>query len=593
MESFSNLDQLYRPKSVPGFWTLAAAVALIAVLVTVWYWKPVGIAGFYFVKQDVPIACAMIAAGISWRYLTPRSRWNSEVRLSRRTALMGAALLFVLGTAGHWLVLAGYDLSRDQSMATFAARQIGQGTLVTPVPEAWRPFGQAMMPLYYYGLINPSFAWASAYLPVNSAIQALGDVIGHRSIANPLVLIAGLAALWQVARIIWPERRDAAVVAVLFGATSAQLIANAMSSYAMVGHFALNMVWLALFLRNDWLGAIGALAIGFLAMGLHQFHFHPMFAAPFLLWLVWRRQWSRAAFYGFGYLAILLVWTQVYPTWLVGQAASVAATFPTTALPPVVRPTAAPPEVDLGLYIARKLGRLFEFPPRIWLFNLVRFFTWENLALIPLAVLALPSLWRRGEKPSGPFVPIAVACLVGMLLPVHQGHGFGYRYLSGAIGCFCLLASYGWVRLVPEPGPARAWAMLKAACCFTLAVTLPLQLFMLRDMVAPYARLHAAIMASDADVVLVDTQGGFLAQDLVQNSPDFEQRPKIMDLSLVPIDALEPLCRGKRVMLVDRRHYRAVDMRVGNIAPLTIQRLVERRPVLDRLSCAPPMPFAD
>src|SRR3546814_2509369 len=70
-----------------------------------------------------------------------------------------------------------------------------------------------------------------------------------------------------------------------------------MTAYAMTAHFALNMVWLALFLRNDWKGHFGAAVVAFLAIGLHQLQFHPLFAAGFLFWIVLQRRWGLAAFY--------------------------------------------------------------------------------------------------------------------------------------------------------------------------------------------------------------------------------------------------------------------------------------------------------
>jgi hypothetical protein len=550
------------------------ALAIIPPLAVSWYWQPTGISDFYFAKQDLPVLCAMAVAAAAIAHLKLTGRWRNEIGLPPRLAWAGLALLFAATVAGHWLVMLGYDLSRDQAMATFAARQVAEGALVTPVPEEWRPFGRAMHPLYYNGQISPRLAWTSGYLPVNSAFQALGGLIAHRAIANPALLVVGLLALWNVARRIWPERRDAAVIAVVLGATSVQLIANAMTSFAMIGHFSLNMVWLALFLRNDKVGIAGALAVGFLAVGLHQLHFHPMFAAPFLAWLVLRRQWPSAALFALGYAAILLFWREIYPQWLIDQAG-------TTAL--------ERPPAPLDRYVVHRAARLLEYSWTVWPFNLARFVAWQNVALIPLVLAALPALWRPPEKAGGPLLPIAGACAIGLVFMVFQGQGFGYRYLSGLIGCFCLLAGYGWVRWVRRPGPGRAWALFKAACAFTLLFSLPLQLAMSRSMVAPYARVHQAARESRADVVLVDTEGSFLAQDVVQNDPDFARGPKLMDLRLVPATGLATLCRTQRVARIDRTHFRAAGVRPGGLPAAAREALADRRAILDRLGCAPPV----
>src|SRR3546814_21051974 len=73
------------------------------------------------------------------------------------------------------------------------------------------------------------------------------------------------------------------------------------------------MVVLALFLRNDWKGQFGAAVVAFLAIGLHQLQFHPLFAAGFLFWIVLQRRWGLAAFYAVVYALIILFWGKVYP----------------------------------------------------------------------------------------------------------------------------------------------------------------------------------------------------------------------------------------------------------------------------------------
>src|SRR3546814_21084376 len=44
-------------------------------------------------------------------------------------------------------------------------------------------------------------------------------------------------------------------------------------------------------------------------------------------------------------------------------------------------------------------------------------------------------------------LPLTITCILGLLLLVYQGHGWGYRYLHGLIGAFCLLGGFGWMRL--------------------------------------------------------------------------------------------------------------------------------------------------
>ena len=61
-----------------------------------------------------------------------------------------------------------------------------------------------------------------------------------------------------------------------------------------------------------------------------------------------------------------------------------------------------------------------------------------------------------------------------------------------------------------------------------------------------------------------------------------------MDLALVPEDALAALCRTRRVLLVDQRHYRAVGMAQLPAAEWE-QALPARRALLQRLRCGVPL----
>src|SRR3546814_1864300 len=62
-----------------------------------------------------------------------------------------------------------------------------------------------------------------------------------------------------------------------------------------------------------WKGHFGAAVVAFLAIGLHQLQFHPLFAAGFLFWIVLQRRWGLAAFYAVVYALIILFWGKVYP----------------------------------------------------------------------------------------------------------------------------------------------------------------------------------------------------------------------------------------------------------------------------------------
>src|SRR3546814_1349670 len=74
---------------------------------------------------------------------------------------------------------------------------------------------------------------------------------------------------------------------------------------------------------------------------------------------------------------------------------------------------------------------------------------WNNVLLLPLAALGVLQLrWRTMfARDASIVLPLTITCIMGLLLLVYQGHGWGYRYLHGLIGAFCLLGGFGWMRL--------------------------------------------------------------------------------------------------------------------------------------------------
>src|SRR3546814_3363321 len=102
----------------------------------------------------------------------------------------------------------------------------------------------------------------------------------------------------------------------LLGLSSAQLWVTAMTPYAMTGHFALNMVWLALVLRGGAVGHLGAGVVALAAAGLHQWHFPPIFIAPFILWMLLGRRWRVAIFHMLVLAVVVIVWAKLWPAFL-------------------------------------------------------------------------------------------------------------------------------------------------------------------------------------------------------------------------------------------------------------------------------------
>ena len=224
----------------------------------------------------------------------------------------------------------------------------------------------------------------------------------------------GALALFGCVRRLWPDDREAGFVALVLYAGSAQVLFAGMTSYAMPGHLALNLCWLWLFLRRDTLSDLAALAVGFVATGLHQPLMHPMFVGPFILLLLAQRHWPRAAIYIAGYAVIGAFWLW-WPTFISS----------------LVQVSAQAPRPEGTDYVTRLMGILRDRDPMgmpNMVANGLRFIAWQHLLLVPL-LLAGARRYRTDPMIAALAWGMVLTLLVMAILLPYQGHGFGYRYL--------------------------------------------------------------------------------------------------------------------------------------------------------------------
>lgn len=488
---------------------------------------------FFLHRQDrwLLLAGVLLIALCVWR-LPARSR---PLAGDWRLACGAGALMAVVAFAGHYFILSGYDMSRDEQMASFDAQVFAHGYLAAPLTGVWRDHSEALNTMFMYPT-GRTAAWISAYLPLNAALRSLFGLIGDAALTGPAMLLLGAAALWGCARRIWPADREAAVVALLLYLGSGQVLVNGMTAYAMPAHLALNLCWLWLFLRRRAWTDMAALAVGFIAVGLHQPIMHPMFAAPILFLLVLERDWRRAALYFLGYAAIGAFWAW-WPNamWSLVEADVVAPKG--GGIDYISRLVLTVTQGD-GLRLANMVA------------NILRFFAWQHLLLLPLLPLGI-AIARKdrlaGALVAGPLLTLAVMLVI---LP-YQGHGFGYRYLHGLIGNFILIAVFGWMTL-GETLPHWRVLMMRTTAA-GLILVFPLQAWMAHSFYAPPAQVSERLSATDADYVLVGAGDAPFAADLVINSPFLEERPiRLLREAMTPT-LLNAICESQpRVALLGR-----------------------------------------
>lgn len=499
--------------------------------------RDLALPSFFAMKQDIPVGTLLLAVLALWwsrldRPGTPAATSGFQLKGSQAGAILLAMAL------GIWLlralILPDFDLSRDERMVGFDAAIFAGGHIFQPIPPFWRDYYDALNINFILPIGNRE-GWVSSYLPGNAALRALLCMVMPASAIGAVLVLAGGAALWRIAARLWPESASTRTVVMVLYATSSQVILTGTTAFAMNAHLTANLIWLWLFLQRRPLAHAGAIAVDFIATGLHQPLFHPLFVAPFLLLLLRERAWKELAAYTGCYLAIGLFWIGWQP-WLSAQGVG-----------PV--PAAAATE---GVDFISRLSDVLRAPswPTLWVMaaNLLRFITWNAVLLVPLAVVTLLTPLRSNRIIQALWLgPAAMLLLMAAILP-WQGYGWGYRYLHHYIGSFILLAGYGWHWLEERhSAPRRALAWLTA---LSLAVLLPLHAWMADRHIRAYAEAGARIAAIDADVVIVD-DGVPFAQDLVFNRADLSNRPIMLAHSFVAPASLAALCRGRTLGFAD------------------------------------------
>lgn len=491
---------------------------------------------FFFWRQDVLLAFLfiLVAALPLWNRQQHSSTRVLDFLATPRGLFIVAACLIGLCWLGRHFIYLDYNLSRDEQMADFDAYIFTHGKLFWPLPKFWQVHALALNQIFMLA-IGDHEAWVSAYLPVNAALRAAIGFLIPTSFTSPILVAIGAVSLWRIATRLWPTSPSTRSVALILYAGSSQVIANGMTAYAMSGHLALNLVWLDLFLLNRRWAHLGALAVGFLATGLHQPLFHPLFVFSFLDLLRLQRRWRTLAFYVAGYALIGAFWL-FWPHWIsshgVGQIASLELGTP-----------------DYFRRFAMAVHPLnFE---AVWLtvLNLLRFISWQHLLLLPLLAVGIRTAWNHDPLMQATAKSLLLPIAVMLIVLPYQGHGWGYRYLHGVIGNSCLLACYGWAALESQGlSFRRALAWATAA---TFLIVMPVHLMSVHQMVSAFAVVSRTIAGSRADFVVVDNRAVPFGDDVVLNQPDLSNHPIELVASGLRTSDMPNICARGSVSFFD------------------------------------------
>jgi len=520
------------------------ACALVLLLLTVWAARLNAHSTALYLVQSQDLSVLFLT---SFGMLLLAS-WQPALRLPERlpalwVLLFGGLVLASLLAWGAYAVMGHFPLSRDEQMVAFDMAVFDKGRLAAPIAPEWRQYALALVPRFLLNTDHPT-GFVSAYLPLNALLRLGFSKITDPVWYNPLLVLVGGAALLDISRRVFGRDGRATLAVLLVYALSAQVLVNAMTVFSMTGHLALNLVWLAAFLRGGKLWTSIAIATGFVATGLHQLAFHPLFVAPFLLWKLREGEWKLVLVYAAAYAAIILWW----------------AAYPALLSPLVAGPGGHASNVNF--IRDRVVPLLINRDPRtvpLTVLNLMRLVAWQNLALWPLLVAAVPiALRKRG---------LARALLLGIVLWIvflalvlpEQGRGWGYRYLDGYEGSFALLAGYGYRELEAKIG-RKADGLVALLSGLTLVAAIPLLLTAAHRFMQPHLAMQHLIAAQRTPFVLIDdtpsesVDGRWAdnALDHVRNQPDLTNRPLRFSSEDMTPALLAELCRRGLVTLITR-----------------------------------------
>ena len=504
-------------------------------------------------RQDLPLALVFFAAAL----LRPAAGQSAEwLRSSRLVLALSLTAVVLVGWAGHYLVFQGLELSRDEQMAAFDQQIYANAAALWPIPQDWRAFADALGRRFMLPIGANEF-WVSAYLPVHASVRALIGFIADPALTSPLFTALAAGCTWAIARRLWPETGNVAVVGLILFALSSQVLVMAMTSFSMSMHLGLNMLWLLLFLHDRWRTHVLAVVVGFFATGIHQPLFHPLFALPFCVLLLVQRKWGVAAFYAAAYIVIAAIW-MAYPLWVVAHGSAPAIPIECGNL----NCSSGPGFVERLLATVTGLDVI-----NIWMTasNLLRFIAWQHPLLVPLALFGAITCWRSE--------PLVKALAASFLLPVvvmaillpWQGHGWGYRYVHPVLGNAVLLACYGFHRLQQSGLSIRR----PLAITSTLAIGLiAVHAWMAAQVVRPFAQIRDHLADIPADIVIVDTEQVVFGQDVVFNRPDLSNRPKLFIAALVKPSQVPALCALGTVAFADGPRFAPLAHLFGHPVPV-------------------------
>lgn len=480
-----------------------------------------GLATIFFVlfaDNDSPGAvCALlilVGALVSFRYLHARRfvHWVGDHPIV--IAVITASLL-ALGTL---FIYHNHPLAMDEYAAYFQSRVFAAGRLHGRFPP---PQLDWLIPRgfqdYFLNVSRVTGSVAEAYWPGFALLLTPFTWAGVPWLCNPVLSALTLLVIHRLALEMFDDF-EAAGFALLLTIASPVIFANGISYYSMPAHLLANSVFALLLVRPTPVRAAAAGVVGSFALTLHNPIPHMLFAAPWLVWVITRRGGVRLfASLIAGYLPICLLlglgWFLFSGHLLsdgLGSAAGPVA--PMHRLQHMLATFSLP---DATVVLARIIGIA-----KIWV--------WAVPGLMILAAAGAVR-WRQ-DALCRLFTASALLTLFGyFLVPVDQGHGWGYRYFHSAWMALPLLATAGLfrpARIRSDVDPdsrlfedAETKGFVATCMLLTLVFGIGFRAWQMEDFMARDVSQVPQYTGTERRIVILDGRHSFYGGDLVQNDP--------------------------------------------------------------------------
>ncbi len=479
-----------------------------------------GLAAIFFVmfaRGDLPgAACALlILAGaiFGFRFLHARRfvHWAGDQPIA--VAAISASLL----AFGTLFIYHNHPLAMDEYAAIFQSRVFAAGGLHGSFPP---PQLDWLIPRgfqgYFLNVSRVTGSVAETYWPGFALLLTPFSWAGVPWLCNPVISALTLLVIHRLALEMF-DAREAAGFALLLTIASPVIFANGISYYSMPAHLLANSVFALLLVRPTPLRAAAAGVVGSIALTLHNPVPHLLFAAPWLLWIASRGGLRLLAPLIAGYLPLCVLlglgWFlfsgQLLREGLVFAAASAA---PLHRLQHMLATFSLP---DGTVVLARLIG-------------IAKTWVWAVPGLVVLAAVGAVR-WRH-DRLCRLFAASALLTLLGyFLVPVDQGHGWGYRYFHSAWMALPLLATAALfrpanIRIEDESRPrlfedGETKSFVAACMLLTLTVGVGFRAWQMADFIALDMSQVPHYAGTERRVVILDASHSFYGGDLVQNDP--------------------------------------------------------------------------